>query len=120
MIPPSQQQHPLIEVRALHFAYGKRKVLKGLDLDIPKGKISAILGTSGSGKTTLLQLIGGSLRPASGAIRVCDQIVHELDSEGLYAMRRNIGMMFQKGGLFTDLNVFENLAFALRDHTDLR
>jgi phospholipid/cholesterol/gamma-HCH transport system ATP-binding protein len=109
----------LIEIEDLHFAYGKRGVLKGLDLRIPHGKVSAILGTSGSGKTTLLQLIGGALRPARGSVRIRGQVVHELDSDGLYALRRNIGMMFQKGGLFSDLSVFENIAFPVREHTNL-
>jgi phospholipid/cholesterol/gamma-HCH transport system ATP-binding protein len=109
----------LIEIRDLHFSYGRRQVLKGISLQIPQGKVSAILGTSGSGKTTLLQLIGGSLRPERGSVRVCGQVVHELDSAALYALRRNIGMMFQKGGLFSDLSVFENIAFPIREHTSL-
>jgi len=109
----------LIEIRDLHFAYGARKVLSGLDLDIPRGKVVAILGTSGCGKSTLLQLIGGALRPARGTVKVCDRDVHALDREGLYALRRQVGMMFQKGGLFSDLTVFENVAFPLREHTDL-
>ncbi|WP_171160502.1 ABC transporter ATP-binding protein [Usitatibacter palustris] len=114
-----EQHDPLIEIRDLHFAYGKRKVLNGLTLDIPRGKVSAILGISGSGKTTLLQLIGGSLRPSRGSVKVCGEIVHELDTEALYALRRNVGMMFQKGGLFSDLTVFENIAFPIREHTSL-
>ena len=109
----------LIEIRDLHFAYGKRQVLSGLELDIPRGKVVAILGTSGCGKTTLLQLIGGALRPARGTVKVCGQDVHALDHEGLYALRRQIGMMFQKGGLFSDLTVFENVAFPIREHTGL-
>ena len=114
-----EKHDPLIEIRDLHFAYGKRKVLKGIELDIPRGKVSAILGISGSGKTTLLQLIGGSLKPQCGAVKVCGEVVHELDTAALYALRRNIGMMFQKGGLFTDLTVFENIAFPIREHTSL-
>jgi phospholipid/cholesterol/gamma-HCH transport system ATP-binding protein len=109
----------LIEVRDLHFAYGKREVLKGLELDIPRGKVVAILGASGCGKTTLLQLIGGALKPARGTVTVCGENVHELDAEGLYRLRRQIGMMFQKGGLFSDLSVFENVAFPIREHTRL-
>jgi len=109
----------LVEVRGLRFSYGKRAILRGIDLDIPRGKVVAILGTSGSGKTTLLQLIGGSLRPAAGTVRVCGRPVHELDLEELYALRRQMGMMFQKGGLFSDLSVFENVAFPLREHTRL-
>src|SRR5687768_8098518 len=109
----------LVEVRGLRFSYGRRPILKGIDLDIPSGKVVAILGTSGSGKTTLLQLIGGSLKPAAGTVTVCGRVVHELDSGELYALRRQLGMMFQKGGLFSDLSVFENVAFPLREHTRL-
>jgi phospholipid/cholesterol/gamma-HCH transport system ATP-binding protein len=109
----------LIEVRDLHFAYGRREVLKGLEIDIPKGKVVAILGSSGCGKTTLLQLIGGALPPARGTVKVCGHNVHELDHDALYRLRRQIGMMFQKGGLFSDLTVFENIAFPMREHTQL-
>ncbi|MGE0355734.1 MAG: ABC transporter ATP-binding protein [Burkholderiales bacterium] len=109
----------LIEIRDLHFAYGKRAVLSGLELDIPRGKVIAILGASGCGKTTLLQLIGGALRPARGTVKVCGEDVHALDQAGLYRLRRQIGMMFQKGGLFSDLTVFENVAFPIREHTRL-
>jgi phospholipid/cholesterol/gamma-HCH transport system ATP-binding protein len=109
----------LVEIRGLRFSYGRRPVLKGIDLDIPAGKVVAILGTSGSGKTTLLQLIGGSLTPSAGSVRVCDKVVHELDPKELYALRRRMGMMFQKGGLFSDLTVFENIAFPIREHTTL-
>ncbi|MBK6288814.1 MAG: ABC transporter ATP-binding protein [Gammaproteobacteria bacterium] len=109
----------LIEIRDLHFAYGSNKVIDGLELDIPQGKVVAILGASGCGKTTLLQLIGGALKPARGSVRVYGQEVHALDHDGLYRLRREIGMMFQKGGLFTDLSVFENIAFPIREHTTL-
>ena len=109
----------LIEVRGLRFSYGRRPILKGIDLDIARGKVVAILGTSGSGKTTLLQIIGGLLRPAAGRVAVCGKEVPELDAPGLHALRRRMGMMFQKGGLFTDLSVFENVAFPIREHTRL-
>ncbi len=109
----------VVEIRDLHFAYGKSAVLRGLELDIPRGKVVAILGASGCGKTTLLQLIGGALAPARGSVKVCGQEVHALDHEGLYRLRRQIGMMFQKGGLFSDLTVFENVAFPIREHTAL-
>jgi phospholipid/cholesterol/gamma-HCH transport system ATP-binding protein len=109
----------LIEIRDLHFSYGRRPVLRGIDLDIERGKVVAILGTSGSGKTTLLQLIGGSLKPARGSITVCGYKVNELSLQELYAMRRQMGVMFQKGGLFSDLTVKENVAFPIREHTSL-
>jgi len=109
----------LIEIRDLHFAYGERQVLKGLELDIPRGSVVAILGASGCGKTTLLQLIGGALAPSRGTVRVCGEDVHALDHDELYRLRRQIGMMFQKGGLFSDLTAFENVAFPIREHTAL-
>jgi phospholipid/cholesterol/gamma-HCH transport system ATP-binding protein len=109
----------VIEIRGLRFSYGRRAILKGIDLDIPRGKVIGILGSSGSGKTTLLQLIGGALRPAAGSVRVFGEAVHALDSDALYAMRRRMGMMFQRGGLFSDLSVFENVAFPIREHTNL-
>ena len=109
----------LVEVRDLHFAYGDNQIFKGLSLKVPRGKLVAILGASGSGKSTLLKLIGGQVKPAKGEVKVNGEIVHELDTEGLYAMRRKMGMMFQTSGLFSDLSVFENIAFPLREHTDL-
>ena len=109
----------LVEVRDLHFAYGARPVLRGVDLAIPRGKVVAILGTSGSGKTTLLQLMGGSLRPSRGTVTVMGQDVHALDTASLYALRRKMGVMFQRGGLFSDLTTFDNVAFPIREHTKL-
>ena len=109
----------LIEIKDLHFAYGPNQVLKGIDLKVQKGKVVGILGVSGAGKSTILRLIGGQLRPKRGHVRFNGQIVHELDSDGLYAMRRRMGMMFQAGGLFTDISVFENIAFPMRELTDL-
>ncbi len=109
----------MVEISDLHFSYGKRKVLKGINLTIPKGKIVAILGVSGCGKSTLLRHIGGQLRPDSGNVRVMDKMVHQLGSDELFALRRDIGMMFQVSGLFTDLSVYDNIAFPLREHTDL-
>jgi phospholipid/cholesterol/gamma-HCH transport system ATP-binding protein len=109
----------IVEVRDLRFGYPGRPVLKGIDLDITRGKVVAILGASGSGKTTLLQLIGGALKPAAGKVSVFGEVVHELDAPGLYALRRRMGMMFQRGGLFSDLSVFENVAFPIREHTKL-
>ncbi len=109
----------LIEISGLKFAYGEREVLKGIDLKIPRGKVVAILGTSGSGKTTLLRLVSGQRKPDAGYVKVEGQVVHELDDEGLYQMRRKMGMQFQVSGLFSDLTVFDNIAFPMRELTDL-
>jgi len=109
----------VVEIRDLHFAYGEHAVLRGLSLEVPRGKIVGILGTSGCGKSTLLKLIGGQLRPARGSVHVEGEPVHELDGAPLYALRRKMGMMFQTSGLFTDLSVFENIAFPIREHTQL-
>lgn len=109
----------VVEVRDLHFAYGENRVLRGLSLSVPRGKVIGILGTSGCGKSTLLKLIGGQLRPRRGTIHVDSEPVHELEGAPLYALRRKLGMMFQTSGLFTDLSVFENIAFPIREHTAL-
>ena len=110
---------PLIEISGLKFAYGPREILRGVNLKIHRGKVVAILGTSGSGKTTLLRMVGGQLRPDEGYVKVAGQTVHELDNAALYLLRRQMGMMFQMGGLFTDMSVFENIAFPMRERTDL-
>ncbi len=109
----------LVEVRDLHFAYEHNAVLKGINLAIPKGKVVAILGVSGCGKTTLLRHIGGQLKPSRGGVRFDGRVVHELDNADLYAIRRQMGMMFQVSGLFSDLSVFDNIAYPMREHTDL-
>jgi phospholipid/cholesterol/gamma-HCH transport system ATP-binding protein len=109
----------LIEVRDLHFSYGTRQILKGVNLSIPRGKVVAILGASGVGKTTLLRLIGGQLRPERGEVRIEGKVIHELAETELYELRRKMGMMFQMGGLFSDLTMFENIAFPMRELTDL-
>jgi phospholipid/cholesterol/gamma-HCH transport system ATP-binding protein len=119
MTAMSAADNHLVEIRDLAFAYGRRPVLKGIDLDIARGKIVAILGASGTGKTTLLQLIGGSLRPDRGSVSILGRKVHELPLAELYALRRHMGVMFQRGGLFSDLTVFENIAFPIREHTRL-
>ncbi len=113
------KQDTLIEISDLKFSYNSLDVLKGLDLDVPRGKVVAILGASGCGKTTLLRLIGGQLRPAAGHVKVEGKVIHELDTDALYEMRRKMGMMFQQGGLFTDISTFENIAFPMRERTDL-
>jgi phospholipid/cholesterol/gamma-HCH transport system ATP-binding protein len=118
MQDPAQRPN-LVEVRDLHFSYDARPVLKGLTLDVPRGKVVGILGVSGCGKSTLLRLIGGQLRPAGGHVDVAGSIVHTLATADLYGLRRKMGMMFQQSGLFTDMSVFENIAFPYREHTDL-
>ncbi|MBK9160269.1 MAG: ABC transporter ATP-binding protein [Nitrosomonadales bacterium] len=115
----TQAADNLIEVNDLHFAYGEHEVLKGINLTIPRGKIVALLGVSGCGKSTLLRHFGGQLRPSRGSVKFMGQVVHELDSDELYAMRLKMGMMFQVSGLFTDLSVYDNLAFPMREHTNL-
>ena len=109
----------LVEITDLHFAYGDLTIFKGLSLKIPRGKVVAILGASGCGKSTLLKLIGGQLRPRRGRVTVDGQVVHELDTQELYALRRRMGMMFQSSGLFSDLSTFENIAFPLRENYEL-
>lgn len=109
----------LVEIRNLSFAYGKRPILQGINLTAPRGKVIAIMGGSGCGKTTLLRLIGGQLRPSEGEVRVAGQLVHDLDQPALYQLRRKMGMLFQLGALFTDMSVFDNVAFQMREHTDL-
>ena len=115
----AEPRDDLVEIEDLHFAYGDNAVLKGTALGVPRGKVTAILGTSGSGKSTLLRLIGGQLKPRAGRVRVDGQVVHELDDAGLYALRRRMGMQFQVSGLFTDLPVYENIAFPMRERTQL-
>jgi phospholipid/cholesterol/gamma-HCH transport system ATP-binding protein len=118
MTEPSNGES-IVEIRDLHFAYGNNAIFKGLSLKVLRGKVVAILGSSGCGKSTLLKLIGGQLKPKQGSIRVTGENVHELDTVGLYALRRKMGMMFQVSGLFSDLSVYENIAFPLRELTDL-
>ncbi len=110
---------PLVEIDAVRFGYGANPVLKGISMRIPRGKIVAIMGGSGCGKTTLLRLVSGQLRPTAGSVRVAGETVHELDRDGLYRLRRRMSMLFQFGALFTDLSVYDNVAFPLREHTDL-
>jgi phospholipid/cholesterol/gamma-HCH transport system ATP-binding protein len=109
----------LVEIRDLHFSYGDRPILSNLRMDFPRGKLVAVMGGSGSGKTTVLRLIGGQIKPQRGTVSVNDEIVHQLDTRNLYRVRRKMGMLFQFGALFTDLSVFDNVAFPLREHTDL-
>jgi len=108
-----------VELRQLYFSFGDLEVLRGLSLDIPRGQVVAILGGSGSGKSTLLKLIGGQLAPLRGSVTVEGRDVHQLSSEELYRLRLEMGMMFQSSGLFTDLSVYDNIAFPIRENFDL-
>ena len=110
---------PLVSLRGVRFAYGEREILRGIDLQIPRGKVVAIMGGSGCGKTTLLRLIGGQLRASSGEVRVADKVLNDLRKADLYVLRRRMGMLFQFGALFTDMSVFDNVAFPMREHTNL-
>jgi len=112
-------QTPHIEVRNLYFRRGKRVIFNGIDLDIPRGRISVVMGPSGSGKTTLLKLISGQLRPTKGSIRIDGEEITAMSQQELYKLRRSMGMLFQTGALLTDLNVFENVAYPMREHTNL-
>jgi phospholipid/cholesterol/gamma-HCH transport system ATP-binding protein len=109
----------LIKIRGMKFSRGERIIFDGIDMDIPRKGITAIMGPSGTGKTTLLKLIGGQLRPDAGTIEVDGQNVHKLKTAQLYALRKRMGMLFQSGALLTDLTVFENVAYPLREHTRL-
>ncbi len=110
---------PLVELKGVRFAYGEREILKGIDLSVRRGQLVAIMGGSGCGKTTLLRLIGGQLRAASGQVTVGGENLSSLGRSGMYALRRRMGMLFQFGALFTDMSVFDNVAFPLREHTRL-
>jgi len=112
-------EKPLIEIQNLTFSRGERKIFDDLSLSIPVGKVTAIMGPSGTGKTTLLKLIAGQLRPEQGRILVKGLEVHQLKRKALYALRGKMGMLFQSGALLTDLNVFDNVAFPLREQTHL-
>lgn len=109
----------LVDVEDLHFNYDGRPVLQGINMQIPRGKVVAIMGGSGCGKTTLLQCIGGQLRPTGGRVRLERHQVCAMSHDELYGLRRKMGMLFQFGALFTDMTVFDNVAFPLREHTDL-
>jgi phospholipid/cholesterol/gamma-HCH transport system ATP-binding protein len=109
----------LVELRDVRFGYGERLILDGITLTVPRGKVTALMGASGGGKTTVLRLIGGQYRAQSGHLTFDGQEVASLNPTDLYAVRRRMGMLFQFGALFTDLSVFDNVAFPLREHTDL-
>jgi phospholipid/cholesterol/gamma-HCH transport system ATP-binding protein len=108
----------IVEIDNLSFGYKGRMLHQGINMVFPRGKVVAIMGGSGSGKTTLLRLIGGQIKPSKGEVRVDGQVVHHQSRDGIYQLRRKMGMLFQHGALFTDLSVYENVAFPMREHTD--
>lgn len=109
----------IVELDQLYFGYGARPVLENLSLRVPRGKVTAMMGASGGGKTTVLRLIGGQVRAQRGEARFNGQDIGQMDEVALYAARRRMGMLFQFGALFTDMSVFDNVAFPLREHTGL-
>ncbi|MFV7665925.1 phospholipid ABC transporter ATP-binding protein MlaF [Shewanella algae] len=117
----SKQQNPspLVEVNNLGFSRGSRVIYEQISLTIPRGKVTAIMGPSGIGKTTLLKLIGGQLTPDHGQVLFDGQDIHKLSRHELFEARKRMSMLFQSGALFTDMNVFDNVAFALREHSGL-
>ena len=116
---PSRQPEAFIELRSVTCGYGDRVILRDIDLVVPRGAVVALMGVSGGGKTTVLRLITRQLLALSGDVLFDGQNVANLSPEGTMAMRRRMGMLFQQGALFTDLTVFENVAFPLREHTQL-
>ena len=112
-------QEALVELRHVTCGYGERVILRDVDLVVPRGSVLALMGTSGGGKTTVLRLIGRQIEPMAGEVRFDGTDLATLDRDGLYAARRRMGMLFQFGALFTDLSVFDNVAFPLREHTAL-
>lgn len=115
----NSNNNTLVRIRNLRFSRGDRVIFDGIDMDIPRGKVTAIMGPSGTGKTTLLKLIGGQLVPDAGTIEVDGQDIQRLSTSKLYKLRMRMGMLFQSGALLTDLSVFDNVAFPLREHTKL-
>ena len=119
-VAPTCPTEVAVQMASVSFGYDRRRpVLTGIDMAIPRGKLVAIMGGSGCGKTTILRLIGGALRAQTGKVIVAGQNVAELDRDALFALRRRVGMLFQFGALFTDMSVFENVAFPMREHTEL-
>jgi phospholipid/cholesterol/gamma-HCH transport system ATP-binding protein len=116
---PVTHQPAMVELQQVSFSYGPHKILNSINLRIPRGKIVAIMGGSGCGKTTILRLIGGQLTPTTGRVLVDNQSVTDLNTQELFLLRRKMGMLFQMGALFTDQTVFDNIAFQMREHTNL-
>ena len=112
-------REPIVKIRGLHYSRGDNVIFNDIDIDIEHGKTTAIMGPSGTGKTTLLRLIGGQLKPQAGTILVDGQNISRLRHKELYQLRKRISLLFQNGALFTDINVFDNVAFPLREHTKL-
>lgn len=120
MSQSTMAEEPLIQIRNLHFSRGSRAIFKGINLDIRRGQVTAVMGPSGTGKTTLLRLLGGQLKPDQGEIMLAGEgDIGRMRRKALFRIRRHIGMLFQSGALFTDMTVFENVAFPLRVHTTL-
>lgn len=116
---PIDTPTPLVELRNLTFGYGERAILDNVTLTVPRGKVTALMGASGGGKTTVLRLIGGQIRGQSGQTLFDGQDVTTMGPKSLYEARRRMGMLFQFGALFTDMSVYDNVAFPLREHTQL-
>ncbi|MEJ5991460.1 ABC transporter ATP-binding protein [Ramlibacter sp. PS3R-8] len=117
MIPPDPDT--LVDCRHLSFGYGARAILQDVSFTVPRGKVTALMGASGGGKTTVLRLIGGQVRPQRGELLFDGEDIATMERNALYRMRRRMGMLFQFGALFTDLSVFDNVAFPLREHSGL-
>jgi phospholipid/cholesterol/gamma-HCH transport system ATP-binding protein len=124
-VPAAPADQPFVSIRGVSFAYPTltgtlgRQILSGVDLEVKRGQLVALMGGSGSGKTTILRALGGQVKPQAGTVTVDGQDVHALKHKDLFALRRRMGMLFQFGALFTDMSVFDNVAFPLREHTDL-
>src|SRR5438128_4809581 len=119
MAAPMPSPDTLVRIRDLHFSFGPRVILSGADFDIQRGRVTAVMGPSGIGKTTLLRLIAGEFKPLRGTIEFDGTEPAKLSRRELFRMRKKLGFMFQNGALFTDLSVFDNVAFPLREHTQL-
>lgn len=115
----SQDKEQIVIIRDLHYAWADKPIFKGINLTIPRGKVTAIMGPSGIGKSTLLRIIGGQIKPNAGRVEINNIPLSSLSRKSLRQIRRKMGLLFQEGALFTDLNVFENVAFLLREHTRL-
>jgi phospholipid/cholesterol/gamma-HCH transport system ATP-binding protein len=119
VVPAADRPEPVVDVRDVCYDVGGRSIFSGLSCQARRGEITAVMGPSGTGKTTLLRLLMGAIKPASGLVSVFGEEVATLNHADLYSLRRRIGMLFQNGALLTDLSVFENVAFPLREHTRL-